>query len=118
MSRKEDNEKDDLIGFRDFIDGEDVKPSRVIESKQFRGFDLITFLEQESTRLSQQIDLFEEKVFMLKKYPQDSALFAEEEERNFELQSQVIQKIKQEDSIFFKNLDHLLKEHFNFRAKS
>ena len=74
------NDKDDLIGFRDFIDNDQGKSDkRSAGTRSKNDFELITFLEQDSQRLSNHIETFEEKAYVIKNYSQDPSLNIEAE---------------------------------------
>ncbi len=79
------DDKDDLIGFRDFLDGDNSQPKKSYKSsRKSNDFELITFLEQDSQRLSNHIDTFEEKAYVIKNYPQDPSLNIEAEHNSIE----------------------------------
>ena len=117
MSKKKSGDNE-LIGFKEFLEHDDVQKQGIYESKQFRGFDLITFLERESERLSCQISLFEEKAFILRKFPQDVKIISEQEEKNFTLQTKAVEKVMDKSSVFYQNLDMVLQDHFNYSVSS
>jgi len=73
MSPKDD---DDLAGFRDFIDGSNDKSIKAPKRRDnnTQGFELLTFLDNESMRLEKQSRFYEEKIYMLKNYPQQKAI--------------------------------------------
>lgn len=58
---------DELSGFRDFLEGENIKrvPGKGQPSKH-AGFELLSFLELESARLDKQLNVMEEKNYVLK----------------------------------------------------
>ena len=65
MTKKKD---DELAGFRDFLEG-DKHLSKAFSKKDRSnnsGYELLTFLEKESSRLDKQLEVMEEKSYLLK----------------------------------------------------
>jgi hypothetical protein len=110
MSPKESD--DELIGFRDFIKDESepgVKSSKKRDN-QNSSFELLSFLESESIRLEKQKSLYEEKVYMLKNYPQAKNI-------NFNLESDLMshmdiahKMLMQDGSPLMSSLNEILKQ--------
>jgi len=111
---KKDDTPDDLIGFKDFIDHHDIQKAKQSLKEKNQGFDLLTFLDREFLRLTKQKELLEEKTYMMKTFPQDIQLMAREENLNFNLQDQVLERISNKKAPFFKALDEILTDHFNY----
>ncbi len=108
------NEKDELIGFKDFLDGEDKS---FLEQPNFKkrinsDFELVTFLQHESTRISNHIETFEEKVYILKNYSQFPNLLVEAETQNIEHRVEAIELCTREDSPLFMNLSGVFANFF------
>lgn len=107
-----DNE-DDLIGFKDFLDAEGDKAPK--NNKRRRdsnnsGFELLTFLENESSRLDKQNKFYEEKIYMLKNFPQSEPIknnVSQEIEVNLSILEKMLLK---KDSSFFKSMNEILKQ--------
>jgi hypothetical protein len=111
MTNKED---DDLIGFKDFIDGED-KPflqNAPQKKRKDADFELVTFLEQESKRIGKHIEIFEEKVFVMKNYSQNPNLNIEAETENIQKRVETIELCKHPKSPLFMNLAELFNQFF------
>mgnify|MGYP001197360225 CR=1 FL=1 len=110
MTPKDDD--DDLIGFRDFIDGEDKKPKPSPKRRDANsgGFELLTFLENESKRLDKHTGFYEEKVYMLKNFPQGKALNFELD-RDIEAQLDILAKmLLKNQSPLCMSLNEILKQ--------
>lgn len=112
MSKKEKN--NDLIGFQDFLEYQDEKiAGHTSRRNRNTGFELYSFIERESERLTQFLTLFEEKAFMLKKYPQDTKIIIDTESKIIEERINLINKIKHTKSQVNVNINELLSTHFN-----
>ena len=104
---------DDLYGFRDFLNEKDTgKKNKKSTNRYQNEFELLTFLEQDSKRLSKHIDLFEEKNYVLKNYPQDPSLNIEVEHNTIEARVEAIQLNSQANAPLFKNLSDIFKNFF------
>ena len=107
------DDEDDLIGFRDFIDGEDNKPAKSTRRRREStntSFELLTFFENESNRLDMQNKFFEEKVYMIKNFPQAQSIrvhLSDEIQTNIKLLDKMLLK---KDSSLFKSLNEILKQ--------
>ena len=108
------NNDDELIGFKDFIEGENktfMKPNSQKKRKD-ADFELVTFLEQESKRISKHINTYEEKVYVIKNYPQNPNLNIEAEAQNIQKRIETIELCKKENSPLFKNLADIFNQFF------
>ena len=112
---KKNKKKDELVGFREFIEDEGLKrPRKHSASKdKDQSYQLLTFLERESLRLGKLIDLCEEKVYIEKNYPQHMNIELELENLFIKKQIEIIQRLRWENSPFSQNLGNLLSSHFN-----
>ena len=112
MTKKKD--EDDLLGFREFMEGEDDRfLKRAPQKKRSQeDFELVTFLEQESQRISNHIETFEEKVYVIKNYSQFPILTIEAESENMQIRRDTIELCSRESSPLFKNLDELYQQFF------
>lgn len=111
MTKKKSD--DELIGFRDFIDGESEKTSRKMPTKRYNDFELMTFLEQDSKRITKHIETFEEKVYMIKNYPQDIKLTTDLEIDVASKKGEVLTYLNRNDSPLVINLSDLFNRFFN-----
>lgn len=112
MTKKSD---DDLIGFRDFLDGDDkVSKKNPTTLRNQNDFELVTFLEQDSTRLSNHIDTFEEKVYVMKNYPQDPTLNVEAEHELIQSRVEAINLCLRPDAPIYRNLSEIFNRFFSF----
>lgn len=107
------NDDDDLIGFRDFIDGENnsaPKGAKRRRESNSAGFELLTFLENESQRLDKQNKFLEEKVYMIKNFPQSNRIQFQLDEE-IDSQIDILDKmLLKKDSSFFKSMNEILKQ--------
>jgi hypothetical protein len=112
MSNKYDD--DEMIGFKDFMEGEDKSFLENLSQKKRKDadFELITFLEQESTRISKHIETFEEKVYVIKNYSQNPNLNIEAEAENIQARIETVELCKKENSPLFKNLTEVFRQFF------
>lgn len=107
------NDDDETIGFKDFLEYTDeINKKKTHTTDQTPGFELFTFLEQESTRLEKRIKLFEEKSFVLKNYPQSKSLINKQIEHNKEVRFEIINKLKQRGSPLFDSMREIFDDHF------
>lgn len=104
---------DDLIGFKEFLTEERKKGERtqLVRSRN-DGFELLTFLEQDSKRLEKLIKIYEEKSYILKNYPQASPLLADITTHRDMLRQQLVDVLAAKDSSLFENLSEIFKEHY------
>lgn len=110
MTPKKDD--DDLVGFRDFIDGESEKPkiAKKRRDNNSSGFELLTFLESESKRLELHSHFFEEKAYMLKNHPQGRAInFELDKELNENLDT-LTRMLMKSDSSLCSSINEILKQ--------
>lgn len=107
--------KDDLAGFRDFLDGEkDLRrPSGAGAASKHAGFELLTFLELESSRLDKQLAVMEEKSYILKNCDSFEQL-NRQINRDISLKNaQLMKLLYREDSPMMKSLEELFRAVFN-----
>ena len=71
------------------------------------------FLEKDAKRLSSQIELFEEKAFMLKSFSQSQKIKEKVVADNAELREKILQKLIANPSGLVSNLTDVLHSHFN-----
>lgn len=114
MTNKKDDE-DDLIGFKEFLEGQDTSfMKRSPQSKRKDAdFELVTFLEQESKRITKHIEIFEEKVYLMKNYSQNPNLNIEAESENIRQRIETIELCKRENSPLFKNFSEIFRQFFD-----
>lgn len=111
MTKKKDD--DQFIGFRDFLDSKSERTSKKIPNKRDNDFELITFLEQDSIRISKHIETFEEKVYMIKNYSQDVKLTTDLEIDIAGLKGKILTHLNRNDSPLIINLSDLFSRYFN-----
>jgi len=112
MTNKKDD--DDISGFKEFLDGEDKSflQSAPQKKRQNVDFELVTFLEQESRRISKHIETFEEKVYIIKNYSQNPNLNIEAETSNIQTRIETVELCKRSNSPLFKNLGDIFSQFF------
>jgi hypothetical protein len=107
------NDKDDLIGFRDFIDNDQGKSDkRSAGTRSKNDFELITFLEQDSQRLSNHIETFEEKAYVIKNYSQDPSLNIEAEHSSIQSRVQTISLCLRPEAPIHRNIAEIFSNFF------
>jgi hypothetical protein len=110
------NKKDENIGFKEFLEGEDKafleNPNIGSKSRNNSNFELETFLEQDSNRMSKLIETFEEKAFVIKKFSQFPQLEIEAEAKNIAARIETIELCTRENSPLFANIDSIFKKFF------
>jgi hypothetical protein len=105
---------DDLIGFRDFLEHKVEKSSiEQTNTKRLNDFELVTFLDQDSKRLSKLLELYEEKTYVIKNFPQDINLISKQSVVLIEQKAQLIPLLLRPDAPVHKNLAELFNEFFN-----
>jgi len=111
MSKKDDEE---LIGFQDFIRGgkDPFLKTDLPKKRKNVDFELETFLEQESVRISKHIEVLEEKVYVIKKYSQYPSLLIQAESENNHIRTKTIELCSREDSPLFRNLNEIFSNFF------
>jgi hypothetical protein len=113
------NDKDDLIGFRDFIELEGIKkPIGTHKRDISTDHELSSFLEKESERLSKAIEVCEDRVYSLKNYSQYEALKTEQVLMNEKYKNIVTIELAKHNSILTRNLTELFQNHFEHKASS
>lgn len=106
------DEKDNLIGFKDIIDEYGVKKSaKQLRESEFN-YKMLTFLDKESERLSKVINFCDDKITVLKKYPQNIKLEVELEVQLKLEKSKLVQRLRWDKSPLSVNIDTMLKTHF------
>lgn len=107
------NDDDDLRGFKDFLDGErSDNEKKMSKARKSNDFELVTFLEQDSERLSRHIETFEEKVYVMKNFPQDPSLNIEAENKNIETKKEVITLCLKSEAPIYRNLAEVFNNFF------
>ena len=110
MSNKD---KDDLVGFREFIDNDQVKNDKKHSGIRLNNdFELITFLEQDSKRLSNHIETFEEKAFVINNYPQDPSLNIEAEHSSIQSRVETISLCLKPEAPIHRNIAEIFSSFF------
>ncbi len=110
MSKK--NDPGDLIGFKDFLDYQEEKIPKRMKRASSSGFELYSFLERESERLSRFLSLFEEKAFVIKNFPQDTKIIIDTESKIIESRINLINKLAAPKSQINLNIEEVLARHF------
>ena len=114
MSKKSNDESENLVGFKDFLDGQSAykhkRPSRKADSEGNYG--LFTFLERESIRLSKTLNFLDTKVLSLKNNPQGTYLVEQEKKRLAETKKKLLKEMIKKESTATKNISELLESHF------
>lgn len=111
MSKNKNN--DDMIGFKDFIENDKATTKRS-SNQRIKDFELMTFLEQESKRLTKHIEMLEEKVYIIKNFSQGEKLLRDQEKKLADSKRKLIEIIKKKDSSFMKQMNSIFKDYFNF----
>lgn len=112
MSKKTKN-NEDMIGFKDFLDGENNKKPTRNKRIDNDNYELISFLEKDAKRLSNQIDLYEEKSYLIKSFPQDTRIIIRLESELYDRKLELIEKFKEPNSALRQNISDILSAHFS-----
>jgi len=107
------NNSDDMIGFKDFLETEEKKKPAGNKRVDNLNYELLSFLEKDAKRLDNHISLFEEKAFMLKNFPQDSKIIVDIETALIEKRISITEYIKHHPSGLNGNLSEVLENHFS-----
>ena len=113
MDKKSKKVPEDLIGFKEFIEYEEKKSPSLKGRVNGSNFDLLSFLENESIRLSKTIDLCEEQSYHLKKYSQVPPILSKQEQIINKNRQILMELLSRKDSPLTKNLKELLHIHFS-----
>lgn len=115
MSSKKDKNSD-IVGFEEFLEfTQSKKPvagNRSYLKKFDDQFDLLTFLETESHRLEKLVELFQEKVSILKNCPQDISLTVKQETSNITMKTEIVQNLIKKNSPLNQNLLNLFNQFY------
>jgi hypothetical protein len=106
------DKKNDMIGFKDFLDQQETKLPKRNTRLENLNHELLTFLERDANRLNKLIDLYEEKVHMIKNHPQDSNIIVSLDSEVISNKIDIIDFVKHNDCEFKNNVNNLLKSHF------
>jgi hypothetical protein len=107
------NDNDDLLGFKDLIETDESKQLKKYKNtRQTNDFELITFLEQDSKRLSNHIETFEEKAYVIKNYSQDPSLNIEASHRNIQSRVDTTNLCLRPEAPIYKNLAEIFNNFF------
>lgn len=111
MSDKKD---DELAGFRDFLDGD--KQLKKALSKKGRannsGYELLSFLEKESQRIDKQLEVLEEKSYLLKSCDSFENINRDINKEIAKKHSEMTNLLFQKDSPMIKSLEELFESIF------
>lgn len=112
MSDKKD---DGLAGFRDFLDGDkELKNSLHKRGRgNNSGYELLSFLEKESLRIDKQLEVLEEKSYLLKSCSAFDQINRDINKEIAKKHSEMTRILFQEDSPMVKSLEELFGSIFN-----
>ncbi|MBC74484.1 MAG: hypothetical protein CME64_00555 [Halobacteriovoraceae bacterium] len=109
-----DDKKDDLIGFRDFIEGDKLLKNANQPNKKHKrdGFEMFSFLELESKRLDKQLKVLEEASYLLKSCDSFPGLNKQINREILLTNAKLMNRLFDEDSPMCKSLDEVFKDLF------
>ncbi len=113
MVKKKNDVPEDLMCFKDLLTDEDIKKHHKAKRDSSGNYEIFTFLDRESKRLGKIIELCEDRVHVLKNYPQQELIQKDLEKNLNEKKQEVITSLSLKDSPLTKNLNELLQLHFN-----
>lgn len=114
MSDRDDKDKlSDIIGFKEFLEPKGSNKGPQESRQRVDGFELLTFLEQDSTRIEKLKNLFEEKAYLISNYPQDPVLNINLNSNNLMTKSDVTEELRSNTSPLVRNLAEMFNRHFN-----
>ena len=109
-----ENDNDDMIGFKDFLEGQDQKRGTRSSYRENQStHELFTFLERENLRLDKLIKLYTQKTQVMSNYPQQESLSLELKTEIEKNKKTVISQLKRKDSHFRNNLREVFSTQFN-----
>lgn len=118
MDKKNKKIPNDLIGFQEFIEKDSKLFQHRNQPSPSSGFELLSFLEHESIRLSKTIELCEDQVYTVKSFPQHEEIQLKQDQIINKNKSILVEILSRKDSPLTKNLHELLSFHFsNSREK-
>ena len=112
MTKKED---DELAGFRDFIDGDTQLRRAVNSGNQSKrdGFEMFGFLELESKRLDKQLNVLEEKSYLIKNFDSFTKLNKEINKEISTANAKLMTRLYQKDSPMMKSIEEIFRGLFS-----
>lgn len=115
MSIKKDKNQD-IIGFEEFLEFTKNKNAsqlnKHLSKKGDDQFELLTFLSSESKKLENLLELFQEKVNILKNCPQDITLTVKQETSNITMKTEIVQSLVQKNSPLNNNLNFIFQKFY------
>ena len=115
----QEGNKDDMIGFKDFLESQEEK--RGVQSgskKNYATHELLSFFEKENKRLDRLIKLYTQKASMINNYSQEESLIIELRSKVIDEKSKLLAEIKKPESHLNKNLADIFRIHFTSLKKS
>jgi hypothetical protein len=107
------NRDDDLSGFSELLDNKKQAPKRkTSSSSKVETYELLTFIEDETNRLSKLCDFFDSKLKNSVQYSQTDEVIKRQNQHNRRLKDKLKNELEGKDSEFTKNLAHLFDSHF------
>lgn len=106
------DKKSDMIGFKDFLVQQESKLPRKNTRMENLNHELLTFLDRDAKRLDKLINLYEEKVHMIKNYPQDANIIVSLDSEVISNKIDIIDFVKHNDCELKNNINNVLKFHF------
>lgn len=104
---------DDIIGFQDFLEGQEEKRSQGNRRSDNSGHELLSFLEKENRRLELLTKLYSEKSEMMRQFPQEAAIIVDLESNLSKNKIALIDCFSNADSHLRRNLREIYNNHFN-----
>lgn len=104
---------DDMIGFQDFLDGQEEKRIRGNKRIVDSGHELLSFLEKENKRLELLTRLYDDQTEMMKHYPQAAIIIVDLETNLSKNKIKLIDHFKGQESHLRRNLREIYKNFFS-----
>lgn len=107
-------DNDELYGFKEFLEGDKtgINQKSGNAKRPMGGFELLTFLEQDSIRIQKLINLYEEKAYILKNYSQFQQLQFKAQFNRDRLKKKLMEKLKSDNAELYKRLSEIFNTHF------
>ena len=114
MDKKNKKIPSDLVGFKEFIEYDDIQTGTKKPKEISQNFDLLSFLENESIRLSKTINLCEEQTYTINKFNQSEFILEKQEQIINKNKLIITELLRRKDSPLTANLKEILSLHFSY----
>lgn len=113
MEKKNKDIPNELVGFKEFIEYDELNGIKNKQKSPPPNFDLLNLLEYESNRLSKAINICEEQTYTLNKFQQANYILDKQEQIIMKNKTIIIELLRRKDSPLTSNLKEIIEAHFS-----